>query len=259
MSQQAQSLYNDRVPSVIEPQMSVPPGPEAGEPYSIALNRAGYLFSASRQSSSMTLGGPSTVSETMNHHDGQPNGVSLSTWAAQVSSSLATLGEQISTISHVVPSDQIILRDAESVVARIEALEARHIHLEEEVAQIRRMIEQLHPHQDVGTGKQPEGGRKEDIDETQKKVDNILATIQLEQSRLYPRLLNSTASMSKMSIQPLPTASGKPPPNFPATKGEYEHLTKERYEDIMKAYGLPIKGDTTAKKDALRAFLGLPA
>ncbi|KAG9217512.1 hypothetical protein CCMSSC00406_0008624 [Pleurotus cornucopiae] len=239
--------------------MSVPPGPEAGEPYSIALNRAGYLFSTSRQSSSMTLGGPTTASETMNHHDSQPSSVSLSTWASQVSSSLTTLGEQISTISHVIPSDQIILRDAESVAARIEALEARHIHLEEEVAQVRRMIEQLLPNQDVGAGHQQEGGSKRDNDKLQKKVDDILANIQLEQSRLYPRLLNSTASMSKMSIQPLPTASGKPPLNFPATKGEYEHLTKERYEDIMKAYGLPIKGDTIAKKDALRAFLGLPA
>ncbi|KAF9494727.1 hypothetical protein BDN71DRAFT_1590228 [Pleurotus eryngii] len=173
----------------------------------------------------MTLGGPSTASDAMNHNDGQPAGMSLSTWASQVSSSLATLGEQISTISHVTPNGHIILQNAERVAARIEALEARYIHLEEEVAQLRRMIE---PNQDVGTGNQQEGSSKGGAnDELQKKVDNILATIQLEQSRLYPRLLNSSESMSKMSIQPLSTANGKPPPNFPVTKGEYEHLTSE--------------------------------
>lgn len=174
MSQQAESLYNDRVPLANEPQMSAPPAPGAGEPYSIALSRAGYLFSASRQSSSMTLGGPTTASEVINHHDGQPSGVSLSTWASQVSSSLATLGEQISTISHVIPSDQIILQDAESIAARVEALEAGQIRLEEEV---RRMIEQLNLNRGAG---QQEGGSNGDSGELQKKMDDILTTIQLE-------------------------------------------------------------------------------
>jgi hypothetical protein len=71
---------------------------------------------------------------------------------------------------------------------------------------------------------------------------------------------------------------GKPPPGFPATRGEFEHITsqcsffpsvwngpliawcdlEERYESILKAYGLPIKGDTDAKREAVRTFVGIP-
>jgi hypothetical protein len=62
-----------------------------------------------------------------------------------------------------------------------------------------------------------------------------------------------------MPIMALPTASGKPPPDHPKTKGEFEHLTKERYEGLLRTYNLPIEGDTAAKREALRIFLGLPA
>lgn len=57
---------------------------------------------------------------------------------------------------------------------------------------------------------------------------NRLATLRIvmnSQDRLYSRLHNATASIPKMSIMAPATASGKPPPNFPATKGEFEHLT----------------------------------
>lgn len=75
-------------------------------------------------------------------------------------------------------------------------------------------------------------------------------------------------------------ANGKTPQNFPATRGEFEHLTsaymllarpvfsvtdgelgclEERYEFLMKSYGIPIKGDTAAKRQALREFIGLSA
>lgn len=33
---------------------------------------------------------------------------------------------------------------------------------------------------------------------------------------------------------------------------------EERYEVLLKAYGQPLKGDTEAKRDALRAFAGIP-
>ncbi|KAF7800175.1 hypothetical protein EIP86_011422 [Pleurotus ostreatoroseus] len=52
-------------------------------------------------------------------------------------------------------------------------------------------------------------------------------------------------------------ANGKTPPYFPATKGEFEHLTKERYEALLKGYGVPLKGDTNAKRQTLREFIGL--
>ena len=78
-----------------------------------------------------------------------------------------------------------------------------------------------------------------------------------------------------MAIKAPMTANGKPPVNFPNTKGEFEHLTsrfcpgtllrmtslismpEERYEQILKSYNVPIKGDTNAKREALREFIGL--
>ncbi len=33
---------------------------------------------------------------------------------------------------------------------------------------------------------------------------------------------------------------------------------EERYEVLMKFYDVPISGDTAAKRDALRTFIGLP-
>jgi hypothetical protein len=95
------------------------------------------------------------------------------------------------------------------------------------------------------------------------------------QDRLYARLHNSRVIVAKMPIMALPTVSGKPPPDHPRTKGEFEHLTstlllafmdrrcsctaEERYEGLLRAYNQPIEGDTAAKREALRIFLGLPA
>ncbi|KII84167.1 hypothetical protein PLICRDRAFT_702107 [Plicaturopsis crispa FD-325 SS-3] len=92
----------------------------------------------------------------------------------------------------------------------------------------------------------------------EKKVDELFAAMKLDEMRLYARLHNATATVSKMPIMAPAMANGKPPPNFPATKGEFEHLTKERYEGILKSYGLPAKGDTNAKREAVRVFIGLP-
>ncbi len=33
--------------------------------------------------------------------------------------------------------------------------------------------------------------------------------------------------------------------------------TEERYEQILKAYNLPARGDTNAKRELLREFIGL--
>ena len=80
-----------------------------------------------------------------------------------------------------------------------------------------------------------------------------------------------------MPIMALPTVSGKPPPDHPRTKGEFEHLTgtcffqmggwvlttsrtssaEERYDGLLQAYDQPIEGDTATKREALRIFLGL--
>ncbi|KAH8096857.1 hypothetical protein BXZ70DRAFT_895581 [Cristinia sonorae] len=96
------------------------------------------------------------------------------------------------------------------------------------------------------------------VEALETKVESIFETLKLEQARLYPRLQNAFVTLNKHPIKPLPVqGSGKAPANFPATKGEFEHLTKERYEQIMKAYSIPVKGDTAAKREAVREFIGL--
>ncbi|KAN0140269.1 hypothetical protein V8E53_002165 [Lactarius tabidus] len=60
---------------------------------------------------------------------------------------------------------------------------------------------------------------------------------------------NSRATVTKMPIMALPMASGKPPPDHSRTmKGELEHLTKERYDELLQAYDQPIEGNTAAKR-----------
>ncbi|TBU24256.1 hypothetical protein BD311DRAFT_672282 [Dichomitus squalens] len=95
------------------------------------------------------------------------------------------------------------------------------------------------------------------IEELQKKVEGIIETIKLDQARLYARLHNSTVTSNKHPIKAPVTANGKVPQNFPNTKGEFEHLTKERYEHILNAYNVTPKGDTKAKREQLREFIGL--
>ncbi|TFY68417.1 hypothetical protein EVJ58_g1024 [Rhodofomes roseus] len=95
------------------------------------------------------------------------------------------------------------------------------------------------------------------VEALQKKVDELAETVRLDQARLYNRLRNATITNQKTAIQPLVLANGKYPTNVPGTQGEFEHMTKERYEHLLKSYGQPIKGDTIAKREAVREFLGL--
>ncbi|KAI0743112.1 hypothetical protein C8Q80DRAFT_1221354 [Daedaleopsis nitida] len=95
------------------------------------------------------------------------------------------------------------------------------------------------------------------IEELQKRVEGAINTIKLDQARLYSRLLNATVTTNKMKIQAPMMANGKTPQNFPSTKGEFEHLTKERYEYLLNSYDLSVKGNTNAKREALREFIGL--
>ncbi|OJT12102.1 hypothetical protein TRAPUB_11354 [Trametes pubescens] len=95
------------------------------------------------------------------------------------------------------------------------------------------------------------------IEELQKQVQGVVETIRLDQARLYARLHNAAVTANKHLIKAPVLANGKPPPNFPSTKGEFEHITKERYEALLKGYNLPVTGDTNAKREALREFIGL--
>ncbi|KAF8438390.1 hypothetical protein L210DRAFT_959393 [Boletus edulis BED1] len=96
------------------------------------------------------------------------------------------------------------------------------------------------------------------IEELEKKLNDLCETVRLDQERLPARLHNSRATVMKASLKTPNAANGKPVAGFPLTRGEFEHITKERYEVLLKAYGQPLKGDTAAKRDALRAFVGIP-
>lgn len=95
------------------------------------------------------------------------------------------------------------------------------------------------------------------VEELAKKVDGLAETLRVDQTRLYARLRNSLATNKTVLVAP-PMANGKTPANFPGTKGEFECMTKERYEHLLKSYDQPIKGDTKVKREAIRQFLGIP-
>lgn len=81
----------------------------------------------------------------------------------------------------------------------------------------------------------------------------------LEQEQLPAKLQNALATKSLSPLKMPPMKNRKQPPNAPATRGEFEHLTKERYEALMQAYGVPISGDINNKRETLRSFLGIPS
>jgi len=106
--------------------------------------------------------------------------------------------------------------------------------------------------------REPEVPLQQRVEVLESKMESVLETLKVDQARLYPRLQNAFITLNKQPIKPLPVqGTGKAPVNFPATKGEFEHLTKERYEALLKSYGLPVKGDTAAKREAVREFIGL--
>ncbi|KAH9175712.1 hypothetical protein EDB89DRAFT_1847275 [Lactarius sanguifluus] len=197
-------------------------------------------------------------------------GPPLATWAGELSASFAIIAEQLQNASrtiatHAPPTSSVAGGPADHLVARLDAIEQAQERLAVELAALRSLHagksralpnEQFLPDA-VSSSSGPSTASS--LADLERRLADVLAVQKLEQDRLYARLHNSRATVYKMPIMALPTASGKPPPNHPNTKGEFEHLTKERYEGLLKAYGQPIQGDTTAKREALRAFLGLPA
>jgi len=98
-----------------------------------------------------------------------------------------------------------------------------------------------------------------ELERIAKELKELQEKVKLGEQQLYARLHNAKAMIQKTPIKALVTSAGKPPANFPATRGEFEHLTKERYDAVLKAYGLPTTGDTATKRERLREYLGLPS
>ncbi|KIP01942.1 hypothetical protein PHLGIDRAFT_20569 [Phlebiopsis gigantea 11061_1 CR5-6] len=180
-----------------------------------------------------------------------------------LTTSLNALASQFSTASLALAALPTPDRESPAGSTALAVLEQAQSQLKEEIDALREQVEYLRTRtpkekEREHAGVLPVAETYElRIEAVEKKVDELGEALRLDQQRLYARLLNSTVMTNKVKLTPLVMANGKTPQNFPVTKGEFEHLTKERYELLLKSYGQPDKGDTAAKRQALREFIGL--
>ncbi|TDL27043.1 hypothetical protein BD410DRAFT_783197 [Rickenella mellea] len=171
-------------------------------------------------------------------------GINPPVWTHRVSASFNAMADQIAAASQAIALIPPLPDSMFGALSeRIEGLERTQERLEAELKALREQMTQ--------TKEGPE-------EKFEKRLDELAEAFKLDQKRLPARLYNATVTVNKHAIKPIVMANGKFPQNFPATKGEFEHITKERYEFLQKSYGLPITGDTAAKREAVRAFIGLP-
>ncbi|OJA19441.1 hypothetical protein AZE42_04224 [Rhizopogon vesiculosus] len=174
-------------------------------------------------------------------------------WPHRLSASFSAMADQIAAASQalaLVPSTAFSGNDmaAEfaSLKSKLSSIENTQERLAAEFAALKEQFTELN------TDKGPA------LEELDKKIEALKKIVELDQQRLPARLNNSRATILKTQLKAPVGADGKPPAGFPATRGEFEHITKERYEAILKAYGLPIKGDTDAKREALLQVVAPP-
>ncbi|PCH43312.1 hypothetical protein WOLCODRAFT_103389 [Wolfiporia cocos MD-104 SS10] len=214
-----------------------------------------------------------------------PAGDNQSAWPQRLSASFSSIAEQISAASAalaaldvavsapaVAGGDTDVARLVAGLSSRLDGIERTQVQLGQELDAVRGQVERLQGHEqehgrehetitvieEPREGVEPEPDLRVIVAELQKKVEGIQETVRLNQAQLYARLQNAVIINKKSAVKPLVMADGKTPSNFPGTKGEFENMTKERYEYLLKSYGQPIKGDTLAKREAVREFLGLP-
>ncbi|KAF8485402.1 hypothetical protein JB92DRAFT_3028213 [Gautieria morchelliformis] len=166
----------------------------------------------------------------------------ITTWQHNVSTSFAQLSKQFQAASHAVST---IPHASDNVMASLLEQAAR--------GEIQSLKEQFAAH------RESEPPAAHDTTALEASLKAQIEAYKLDQERLPCRLHNALATKSLSPIKILPMKNRKFPSNFPSTRGEYEHLTKERYESLMESYEVPITGDTAAKREALRGFLGIPA
>ncbi|THH04209.1 hypothetical protein EW145_g5690 [Phellinidium pouzarii] len=185
-----------------------------------------------------------SVSSSAFARNAYPGQVGRPLWTHRVSASFNAMADQIAAASQAIalipPLPDTMFGHLQ---ARMDEITNTQKILEGELAEIKEQIQGI------------TGGP----DTFKKQLDDHIAEFKLEQQRLPARLHNAMVTVSKATIKPLIMANGKFPSQFPATRGEFEHLTRERYEFLMNSYGLPIAGDLAAKRQAVRIFVGLPA
>ncbi|KAI0683295.1 hypothetical protein BC835DRAFT_758648 [Cytidiella melzeri] len=191
----------------------------------------------------------------------QPVRATSYAWTSSISTSLNTLASQFSAASQTLAALPISDDATPEIVAVVQQAQTK---LEQELESLKEQVTYLlehgrHSDKEKGRAADPSDieGYESRLQGIEQKLEQFSEVMKLDQARLYGRLQNSVVTSNKMRLTPLIMANGKIPQNFPATKGEFEHLTKERYEHLLKSYGLPIKGDTAAKRQSLREFIGL--
>ncbi|KAI9431168.1 hypothetical protein H4582DRAFT_2085442 [Lactarius indigo] len=188
---------------------------------------------------------------------GRP-GPPLASWAAELSASFAIIAEQLQNASRTMATAGA--GASTDLLPRLDAVEQAQERLAVELAALRSLhagkSRALAPNEslivpDVVSSSVSSADLERRLADLERRLADTLNSQRLEQERLYARLFNSRATVSKMPILALPTTTGKIPPNHPNSKGEFEHLTKERYEGLLKAYDQPIPGDTAAKREGV--------
>ncbi|KAH7882111.1 hypothetical protein F5I97DRAFT_1912203 [Phlebopus sp. FC_14] len=174
-------------------------------------------------------------------------------WPHRLSASFSAMADQIAAASQtlaLVPpaafSGSEVSTEFAALKSRLESIEKTQERLSAEFDALKAQFSEIEKERGPG------------LVELEKKLNELTDIVKLDQQRLVARLQNSRATVMKAPLKTPILANGKPAPGFPSTRGEFEHITKERYEALLKAYGLPLKGDTEAKRDALRAFAGIP-
>ncbi|TFK45321.1 hypothetical protein OE88DRAFT_1640084 [Heliocybe sulcata] len=196
-------------------------------------------------------------------------------WTERLSSSFSAMASEIAAASQALAaqppprrasgytSDTTSLEvDVAALGSRLEAIEARQEEMLREMEGIKDLLvggaKVANGHAKEGETSERQDGGDDRLAALEKKLNDLADTVKLDQQRLYARLCNISIRHQTALVKAPATSNGKPPPNFPGTKGEFEHLTKERYEGLMKVYDIPVKGDTDTKRETVRQFLGLP-
>ncbi|KIJ34979.1 hypothetical protein M422DRAFT_51728 [Sphaerobolus stellatus SS14] len=187
---------------------------------------------------------------------GSPTLLSPSTgnWQQTVSNTFSQLSMQFQAAAQAVASVPVANDQAiASLLDRLSAIEDGQRRLAQELAGLK---------EDFMVSKQvapppPQEANGAEITALQASLKELTDAAKLEQQRLPARLQNALALKAKSPIRMVPLKNGKIPPNSPATRGEFEHITKERYEELLKAYGVPATGDLANKRETLREFLGI--
>jgi len=164
------------------------------------------------------------------HHNTGPNGMPSTIPQNLSGSTSSTAG----TINGGVNVDELL--------STIRSMAEEQKALKEEVEELKKQL-----------GESVEFGKT-----LEKKVEDMVSLFNTDQLRMPARLHNSICQKSPNEIKAPPITPGKIPKNFPATRGEFEHLTRERYEGILNEYKVKHSGDVHEKRETLRAFLGLP-